>query len=178
MGNQKISILLEEYKLHRNELVNRFDHRVKGVSFIYSALIIALGISEKDGVGIMYVGIPVFLLGFLAYYGHQYICSTAQIEYLKRLENQLEYLNYQSSFIPNAFQHSKRVSNPYNGLILIQFLPLIIVSFYCTKIAHVWFDSVLIYIVYCFFVALFFILIGLFSYLGIRSAKKVQEEPA
>ena len=135
--NQKISILLEEYKLQRNELVNRFDHRVKGVSFLYSALIIALGISEKDGVSIMYIGIPVIIIGFLAYYGHQYICSTAQIEYLIRLEKQLEYLSYQGSFIPNAFQHKIKIKNPYNGLIWIQFLPLVIISIYCVIEARI-----------------------------------------
>jgi hypothetical protein len=104
MNNQQFESLLKEYELHRNELHLRFDHRIKGLTFILSAVIIAFGLGLKDNITQIFIVIPWFFIGLFAYFSNQTICTFMTLNYLEYLEQAIGYIAYERRIVSHFFR--------------------------------------------------------------------------
>lgn len=160
LTDNELQILLKEYELHRNELFLRIEHRLKGITFLLTALFIAFGFAMKDKIAEIYLLIPWFLNVALTYMGQQHMCGQLTTAYLNDLERRLKILDYERFIVFRAHLKPKFLRSPYKLLSLLTIIPFFGGYVYCIYEAFNWFDEkhLTSAIVYCGITVLYFII--------------------
>ncbi|UCG50435.1 MAG: hypothetical protein JSW58_09475 [Candidatus Latescibacterota bacterium] len=137
-AKKELDIVVREYELHRGELRARLDHRVHGIGVLLTTLFIVFGLGVRDErLPEVCVVVPWFLIGAAAFFGHQVMCATLTISYLKDLERRIGVLDYQRGIEPT--RHSAPLyRNPYKILYVLMFVPLLLVFGFSLWRSHEW----------------------------------------
>jgi hypothetical protein len=169
-------ILLKEYELHRSELKLRIDHRMRGFAFFLSALVLALGLALKDGVVEIFLILPWFILGFFAFLGHQIMCAQLTVSYLKKIEEKLECIDYESRVTASQWHELKFYKNTSFLLQLMSIIPFLIILVYSCYKSFLFLNSSFGLFLSCSYLILILFLFVISSFLifrGVRNANNL-----
>lgn len=141
MSNNELQVLLKEYELHRHELHLRFDHRLKGLTFLLTVAFTAFGLAVKDKVGEIFILFPWFLNATGSYMAHQLMVGTFTRTYIEDIERRIKVLDYQRYLEYQIFRRPSFLRNPYELLSALTVIPFLGGYVYCLYEGILWFQD-------------------------------------